>query len=152
MVVNLIFTITAIRFHMHRFLLALVFSSLIFPLMGAVAFADAPLIEVTPDPMAPLPDNAKTPPSPAQPYPWADLGPQNYGHNYQVYIPREMKSDSPDALRTYDPSGYPRAGLQQTPEGRACATDADCKAPLGCFPRADSGLIPVKLCAYPPPY
>jgi hypothetical protein len=132
---------------MYRFLLALTFC-----LLSAAAFADTPLIEVTPDPNAPVPDNVQGPPSPAQPYPWADLGPKNYGHNYQVYIPREIKSDEPDVLRTYDASGYPRAGLHQTPEGLACATDDDCKAPLGCFPRADSGLIPVKLCAFPPPY
>ena len=132
---------------MKRILIALAFSTI-----SAAAFAASPLIEVTPDPNAPPAANAKIPDSPVQAYPWSDLGPRNYGHNYQVYIPRELKSDSPDALRTYDPSGYPRAGLQQTPEGRACATDADCQAPLGCFPRADSGLIPVKLCAFPPPY
>ena len=83
---------------------------------------------------------------------WKDLGVSKYGRNYQVYIPKEVKSDDPDALRTYNPAGYPRNGQQQTPEGNTCATDADCKVPLGCFSRADSGALPVRVCAFPPAY
>ena len=99
---------------MHRYLFALTFA-LLSAVAPSFAWADEPHVDVTADPNAPLPDNAPAPPSPAQPYPWADLGPKNYGHNYQVYIPREMKSDDPDVLRTYEASGYPRNGLQQTP-------------------------------------
>jgi hypothetical protein len=86
------------------------------------------------------------------PAPWGDLGPRMYGHNYQVYVPMDLKSDDPDALRSTNVSGYPRNGHQMTPEGAACATDADCKVPMGCFPRADTGAIPIKVCAFPPAY
>ena len=86
------------------------------------------------------------------PAPWGDLGPRVYGHNYQVYIPLEPKSNDPDALRSTNVSGYPRNGRQMTPEGAACAADNDCAAPMGCFPRADTGAIPIKVCAFPPAY
>ena len=83
---------------------------------------------------------------------WKDLGVTRFGHNYEVYIPKETKSDNPDALRTFSAAGLPRNGAQQTPEGMACASDADCRVPLGCFNRADSGALPVRICAYPPTY
>ena len=86
------------------------------------------------------------------PAPWGDLGPRMYGHNYQIYVPMEPKSDDPDALRSTTVAGYPRNGRQMTPEGAACAADADCQVPMGCFARADSGAIPIRICAFPPAY
>ena len=101
-----------------------------------------PLVVASPAPQAPQ--------TPAQS--WSDTGPRVYGKNYQVYIPMETKSNNPEVPLAWDASGYPRNGSGLTPQGDACATDADCRPPLGCFARADSGELPVKLCAFPPPY
>ncbi len=84
--------------------------------------------------------------------PWSDLGSQMYGKTYEVYIPHQIRSDDPDAQKTYDPAGYPRNGNHMTPEGAECAGDSDCKVPMECFNRDDSGPLPKRVCAFPPPY
>ena len=72
------------------------------------------------------------------------------GQNYQIYVPREFKSNEPETTRTWSPSGYPSAGNQLTPFGLACSTNDDCQPPLLCLARADSGQLPVRLCAFAP--
>jgi hypothetical protein len=70
--------------------------------------------------------------------------------NYEIYVPREFKSNEPEPTRTWSPSGHPNAGNQLTPFGLECTSTNDCQPPLVCLKRADSGQLPVKLCAYAP--
>jgi hypothetical protein len=81
---------------------------------------------------------------------WDTYGSRDYGPQYRSEVPVEIKSDTPDIMRSWDPNAHPGNANHMTPEGMACAADADCIEPLGCFKRADSGKVPEKLCAIPP--
>jgi hypothetical protein len=108
---------------------------IVFLTTGPVYAADAPT-NVTVFGDVPVLPNADPRPTPPQ--------------NYQIYVPREFKSDEPETTRTWSPSGYPGSSNQLTPFGLACSTDNDCQPPLVCLGRADSGQLPVKLCAFAP--
>ena len=82
--------------------------------------------------------------------PMKDMATRDFGPNYRSYVPMEIKSSNPDVVRAWNAEAHPGNGNHMTPEGLACAADADCFTPLGCFNRADSGMVPRMLCAVPP--
>ncbi len=143
---------------MRRTLFALASTAIL--LMGLPAFADNPTSLLNRTELATVQQNqaqvqpVQAPilitPAPMPPTPMQGVATQQFGPNYRSYVPLEIKSDNPDVLRTWDPSAHPGNASHLTPEGMACATDADCAPPTGCFNRADSGIVPRRICAVPP--
>ncbi len=116
------------------------------------AFAQSTSGRAVPGTPAPIVLMPPAPPSPnaAPAGGWMNAGQARFGPAYELYVPVEIKSNNPDVERSANPAGVPLNGTGLAPIGDACTTDADCTRPLGCFNRADSGQVPVRLCAVAP--